>query len=345
MPPAYRFNSIPTILSRLYIMKFAIISPATEVMPLYIDGAVAELCRCGHEAVVLPHAKGPRHGTFAASDADRLSDLEQALTDPSVDVILCARGGYGCVHLLSERLERLVSRNRKWLVGFSDISALHALWLNAGAPSLHASMAKQLALRSPESQADEVRAFLEPELGPDADREGLLRSAEATLRILEGAKEISYTFTPAGILNAPAPHTVAEGIIMGGNLAVLNGLAATRWDILSAERLRGRVLFLEDVGEKIYQVERMLTRLHLAGVFDAVSAVVFGTFTDYRADRNYPSMEAMIADRFKRWGVRCPVVTGAPIGHQSHNLPIPEGWHARLDISAPSATLTLTAVS
>ncbi len=323
-------------------MKFAIISPATEVKPLYIDGAVAELRRCGHEAVVYPHAKGPRHGTFAASDTDRLSDLKQALTDPSVDVILCARGGYGCVHLLSEELEQLVRCNPKWLVGFSDISALHALWLNAGAPSLHASMAKQLALRSPESQTAEVLAFLEPELGPGADREGLTRSADATLRILEGAAEISYSFTPADILNVPDSHAVTQGAIMGGNLAVLNGLAATPWDILTPGRMRGSILFLEDVGEKIYQVERMLTRLNLAGVFREVAAVVFGTFTDYSPDRNYPLMEAMIADRFTRWGISCPVVTGVPIGHQSHNLPIPEGWNARLDITHPSATLTLT---
>lgn len=315
-------------------MKFAIISPATEVMPLYIDGAVAELSRRGYDVEVLGHAKGPRHGTFAASDAERLSDLREALTRPDIDVILCARGGYGCVHLLSDELEQLVRENPKWLVGFSDISALHALWLKAGAPSLHASMAKQLALYHPECQTPEVREFLGPELGPDADRRGLIESANAMIEILEGKGKISYTLSSTGRLNAPA---VAEGCIEGGNLAVLNGLAATRWDLLTPDRLKGKILFLEDVGEKIYQVERMLTRLRLAGVFDAVAGVVFGTFTDYRPDRNYPSMEAMILDRFARWGVRCPVVTGVPIGHQAHNLPVPEGWHAILSVPADSA--------
>ncbi|MDE6806591.1 MAG: hypothetical protein K2J05_07270, partial [Muribaculaceae bacterium] len=125
-------------------------------------------------------------------------------------------------------------------------------------------------------------------------------------------------------------------------LAVLNGLAGTPWDILTPDYLQGKILFLEDVGEKIYQGERMLKRLQLAGVFNAVSAVIFGTFTDYRADRNYDSMEAMIAGRFAEWGVKCPVAIGFPIGHQAHNLPVPEGCHATLRLpSEGNAVLSL----
>lgn len=319
--------------------KVAIISPATEVNPLYIDGAIAELHRRGIEVWEAPHARGPHHGTYAASDADRLADLRAALLDPTVDVILCARGGYGCVHLLSEELENLVRENPKWLVGFSDVSALHALWLRAGAPSLHASMAKQLALYSPADQKQEILDFLTPELGADADRDGLFESADAMVKILNGAEKVVYSASLIDRLNAPAN---VEGRIVGGNLAVLNGLAGTPWDILTPEYLRGKILFLEDVGEKIYQVERMLKRLQLAGVFSATAAVIFGTFTDYRPDRNYPSMEAMITERFTEWGVTCPVALGFPIGHQSHNLPIPENALAYLQLPATGeATLTL----
>lgn len=309
--------------------KIAIISPATEVNPLYITGAEEELRNRNISVWEAPHARGPHSGTYAAGDADRLDDLKAALTDPEIDVILCARGGYGCVHLLSEDLEQLVRENPKWLVGFSDISALHALWLKAGAPSLHASMAKQLALYDPARRSEPVISFLKPELSPDADRKGLLASADAMFGILNGNEKIIYNELPVSRLNTPAE---AEGIIVGGNLAVLNGLAGTPWDILTPEYLQGKILFLEDVGEKIYQVERMLKRLQLSGVFDAVSAVIFGTFTDYKPDRNYISMEAMIRDRFKTWNVSCPVVLGFPIGHQAHNLPIPEGWHAKLII-------------
>lgn len=311
--------------------KIAIISPATEVNPLYIDGAIAELRRRGINVWEAPHARGPLHGTYAASDAERLADLRSALLDPEVDVILCARGGYGCVHLLSQDLERLVSENPKWLVGFSDVSALHALWLRAGAPSLHASMAKQLTLYSPEHQSPEIQAFIAGEPGIGEAREGLLASADAMMEILSGAERIEYTAPLLGRMNAPAN---VVGTIVGGNLAVLNGLAGTRWDILTPDYLRGKILFLEDVGEKIYQVERMLKRLQLAGVFDAVAAVIFGTFTDYRPDRNFPSMEAMIESRFKEWSVACPVALGFPVGHQAHNLPIPEGASAHLHLAA-----------
>lgn len=318
--------------------KVAIISPATEVNPLYIDGAIAELRRRGISVWEAPHARGPRHGTYAATDSERLADLRAALVDPEVDVILCARGGYGCVHLLSEDLEELVRKHPKWLVGFSDVSALHALWLKVGAPSLHASMAKQLTLYSPADQSIEVQEFISPETGPDADRNGLLESTHAMMRILDGEKNISYTAEPLGRLNAPAE---VEAEIVGGNLAVLNGLAGTRWDILTRDYLRGKILFLEDVGEKIYQVERMLKRLQLAGAFEAVAAVIFGSFTDYGPDRNFDSMESMILSRFAEWGVVCPVVLGFPIGHQAHNLPIPEGSNARLLIPS-SGPVTLT---
>ncbi|MBD5338359.1 MAG: LD-carboxypeptidase [Bacteroides sp.] len=321
------------------INKVAIISPATEVNPNYIDGAVAELRRRGIDVWEAPHARGPRHGTYAASDTERLADLRAAILDPAVDVILCARGGYGCVHLLSDELESLVRDNPKWLVGFSDVSALHALWLKAGVPSLHASMAKQLTLYSPEIQSTEIHDFINSEPGLTTERAGLIESADAMMAILDGSHEVEYTATVADRLNAPA---IAEGEIVGGNLAVLNGLAGTPWDILTPDYLQGKILFLEDVGEKIYQVERMLKRLQLAGVFNAVSAVIFGTFTDYRPDRNYDSMEAMIAGRFAEWGVKCPVAIGFPIGHQAHNLPVPEGCRATLRLpSAGPAVLSL----
>lgn len=322
-------------------MKFFILSPATEVKPLYITGAVEMLRSLGHEVTEGCYARGPRCGTFAAADDRRLADLVEAVTDPSVDVILCARGGYGCVHLLSPELEALVRQNPKWLVGFSDVSALHALWLRAGAPSLHASMAKQLALYAPEERSAEVRDFLQPELGADADLEGLRLSANAMLDILGGCREVEYTCEPIARLNAPAE---VSGEVVCGNFAVLNGLASTPWDVLTADYLRGKILILEDVGEKIYRIERMLTRLHLSGALDSVAALLFGTFTDYLPDRNYPDMEAMLADRLHRWGVRCPVVMGLPIGHQARNLPIPEGWRAKLTLpSEGKLTLSLTA--
>lgn len=320
--------------------RFAIISPATEVRPIWVDGAVAELRRRGISVRVMPHAIGPRCGSYAASDADRLADLREALMDPDTDVILCSRGGYGCVHLLSDELESLVRENPKWMVGFSDVSALHALWQRAGVPSLHCSMAKQLTLFDIQAQDASIRSSAEAlkEIPDAADMERLRECVRVMFSILEGHREeIRY--------EAPSPEGVipghAEGTVVGGNLAVLNGLAATPWDMLSAKNLHGKILFLEDVGEKIYQVERMLKRLQLAGVFDAVAGIVFGKFTEYSPDRNFSSMESMIATRLRQWGVSIPVALSFPIGHVSCNFPIPEGAAARLDVSAEKARLMI----
>ncbi len=325
------------------MLRFALISPATEVKPYYIDGAVAELRRRGYSVREMPHSRGPRHGSFAASDAERLADLRAALLDPEIDVILCNRGGYGCIHLLSQELQELAARQQKWIVGFSDISALHTLWLKAGAPSLHAAMAKQLALYDRAHQSAELNALLAADReAPDVEAQ-LRECTDTMLRILDApgdaATDLCYTLSPSDGVECLVEGT-AEGVTVGGNLAVLNGLAATPWDILDAEYLRGKILFLEDVGEKIYQIERMLTRLHLSGALHAVSGLIFGKFTDYRPDRNFPSMEAMLRTRLTAWGVSCPTLLNVPIGHQSHNLPIPEGRPARLTATAATATLT-----
>lgn len=315
----------------------AIISPATEVRSHWVDGAVEYLTGQGYRPVVMPHALNSVCGTFAASDADRLDDLRRALTDPSVRAILCARGGYGCNHLLSHDLRLLVRDNPKWMIGFSDVSALHALWQKAGVKSIHASMAKQLALCEIEQRSSHIREGAASEMpGTPQEMEELRFCTRIMMDILT-AGEDSYSLTvPAGDGVIPGE---ASGPIAGGNLAVLNGLAATPWDILSPAFLRGRILFLEDVGEKIYQVERMLKRLQLAGVFDVVAGVLFGKFTDYRSDRNFPSMEAMISHRLRQWNVRCPVGLGFPIGHQHFNLPIVEGGEATLAVSNGEITL------
>lgn len=318
--------------------KIAILSPATVVKPFWIDGAAIELKRRGYEPVLMPHAKGPACGTFAASDANRLSDLVSAIKDPEIAAILCARGGYGCIHLLSGELQRLVAENPKWIIGFSDISALHALWQKAGVASLHCSMAKQLTLYDIINMPATIREAAAAETPGTAQLAAIRECTDNMFDILEGKDcKIEYTAPTAD----GAICGEASGKIIGGNLAVLNGLAATPWDILSAEYVSGKILFLEDVGEKIYQVERMLTRLHLAGVFDSAAGIIFGQFTDYRPDLNFPSMEAMISARLKEWDVKIPVALNFPIGHVSDNRPIPEGADARMLVTPQETILIL----
>lgn len=318
--------------------EIAILSPATEVKEFWVRGAVAELTRQGYRPVVMPHALGPLCGTYAASDAERREDLVAALEDPNVKAILCARGGYGCVHLLSPELQELVTQHPKWIWGFSDVSALHALWQHAGIRSLHCSMAKQLTLFGFEHQMPDIRDSAQPETPSPTEMLRLQFCTRSMLQILSNSPKPLHYEAPSG------PGVIegrAEGIISGGNLAVLNGLAATPWDTLSADFLKGKILFLEDIGEKIYQVERMLKRLQLAGVFNAIAGVIFGQFTSYPGDKNFSKIEDMIIARLREWKVTCPATLGFPIGHTSYNLPIPEGAYCRLEVENAITRLTI----
>lgn len=324
----------------------AIISPATEIKPFWVEGAAEQLAAYGWRPIIMPHAIGCVRGTYAAGDAERLADLRAALTDPSVKGILCSRGGYGCNHLLSSELQQLVSENPKWMVGFSDVSALHALWLKARVMSIHASMAKQLTLFDIASRSNEVIKGITFQGYRDcpATLEDVDRLHECAIRLHSLLSGEATTLTEVRSASAGASGCVVEGKakgrIVGGNLAVLNGLAATPWDILTPGYLEGKILFLEDVGEKIYQVERMLKRLQLAGVFEAVGGVIFGQFTEYRPDANFSSMEAMIKSRMREWRVKCPVGLNFPIGHTHFNIPIVEGAEATLSVSCDATTLS-----
>jgi len=291
--------------------KVAILSPASVVNPDYIDGAATFLSSRGFVPVIMQHAKGPASGSYAADEPSRLADIISAWSDPEIRAILCARGGYGCNHLVDKIPIRLIASDPKWLIGFSDVSALHALCGHAGIVSLHAPMAKHLA----ELPADHY-------------------CTEAMMRILTCGLPVQY-LTPPHRLNT---HGEAVGNLVGGNLAVISGLAATPFDPLS---LPGRkVLFIEDIGEEIYEVERMLIRLRLSGALRNVAGIVVGSFTSYGKDRNHPDMETMIARLFGT-PADFPIAFGFKAGHTDDNLPLPLGTHAHLSVTDDGAQLTL----
>lgn len=293
--------------------KIAIISPATIVDESYIDGASRLLAEKGFVPVVSEYAKGKASGSYASSEENRLSDLLTSLHDSSIKAILCARGGYGCIHLLPYIKEEDILRNPKWIIGFSDVSALHALWQRAGVASIHGPMAKHL---STEVDEDECTRLL--------------------IGLLTGREKMDYKVSshPFNI------EGEAVGRLVGGNLAVLNGLAGTGYDLLAKQFDEGTILFIEDISEAIYAVERMLIRLYLSGVIDNVKGLVIGQFTEYRPDRNHPDMETMIhslLNKIKFSGK--PVAFSFPVGHVAHNLPLIEGGLVKLQVWSDSVTI------
>ncbi|MDE5660424.1 MAG: LD-carboxypeptidase [Muribaculaceae bacterium] len=281
----------------------ALLSPASAIDPELIDGAAMALRAQGFEPLVMPHAKG-RSGSFAGTAAERLADLNAALANPAVKAIICGRGGYGAVHLL----DRCKPERPVWLAGFSDISALHALWHRSGYCSIHSSMAKELT-------------------------HCLCSGNEANSRLFEILRTGRMPAIEFG------PHALnrcghARGTLLGGNLAVLDGLVGTPFNLL----IPGSILVIEDIGEAIYKVERMLMRLRLAGILQQLGGLVVGRFTDYRPSNDWADMYPMIAGVLA--DLPFPVAFNAPIGHIDGNLPFIEGATVDLSVTPEGSKIT-----
>ncbi len=283
--------------------KIAIVSPAGPIDSLVVEQAVHVLDSLGFKPVVYPHAYG-RNGHFSGTHDERFADMQAAFTDPDVRAILCSRGGYGVVHNL-DRLNNLdFKKSPKWVIGYSDISALHALMANKGIASIHASMAKHVAL------------------GPDnVDNASLLQ-------ILSGEMP-TYTFDAH-----PYNHQgVAEGKLLGGNLAVIADLINTPYDVIEP----GTILFIEDIAEPIYKIERILYQLHLSGVMGKLKGLVIGQFTKYNPDKVHQSMEDMIREVVAPHDI--PVAFNIPVGHVDHNVPMLVSAKVRLSVSPNNVTM------
>ncbi len=279
----------------------AIASPASIVDSSYVARAAEALLTAGFRVRVMPHALDCC-GTFAGNLDQRLADFTEAFTDPEIRAILCSRGGYGCIQLLASLDSLPLRADPKWLIGFSDVTALHALMFRHGIASVHASMAKSLAL---------YPLHAEPN--------------RSLLSILSGHAATD-----------PVRSAIADGsspqLVIGGNMALLQALIGTPFDMMSNALARaksafvpdaspaGITLFIEDISEPLYRVNRMLWQMKLAGWFDNISRLVVGQFTNYRPDANYADANSMIHDFFADTDIS--VTFDAPIGHTDSNLPI-----------------------
>ncbi|MDE6382869.1 MAG: LD-carboxypeptidase [Paramuribaculum sp.] len=269
----------------------AIISPAGIARRPATEEAADLLRRRGWNIKIMPHALG-RHGSFSGTAEQRASDLREAITDPEIKAILCSRGGYGAVHLLDMISPKLITNNPKWLIGFSDISALHCLWLKAGVESIHGPMAKHILA----SAATESVNPLD------------LRHLE---QILMG-KRVEYQLDPH-----PLNHFgLASGTLIGGNFSVISALADTLFD---PYRTPDAILFIEDINEPVYKIERLIYRLRLrAG--DNIKGMIVGNFTGVGPDVNHASIYDMIHSATAPMHI--PVAFAFPAGHGGSASPL-----------------------
>jgi muramoyltetrapeptide carboxypeptidase len=251
-----------------------------------------------------------KQGFLAGDDRARRDELSRAIADPSVRAIICARGGYGLLRILGGLDPAALARAPKIIVGFSDVTVLHAFAASAGVASIHGPVVTQLALL------------------PEAD-------AQALIDLLESPAPPP----PLTGLTVLAPG-VGEGPLLGGNLELVSRLCGTP----HALALDGAVLLLEEVGERPYRIDRALTQLALSGALAKLRGVVVGELIGCEEkDGAAPSALEVVAERLGSLGI--PVLAGAPIGHGARNRAVPLGARVRLDAGAGTVEFLEAAVS
>ena len=281
-----------------------VVAPAGPAPQAMVDQVAPWLAAQGWRSRVFPgcHQRLPY---LAGDDDTRLADLHAAFADPEVDGVVCLRGGYGSARLLDRIDTALLARHPKPFVGYSDITALHGLLhRHAGMAAWHGPMLSSDLLRP---GREDCAAALVAALRRD------WRAGDA----LPCGDAVPQTLVPGR----------ASGPLLGGNLAIIASLLGTPW----ALDLRGAVLFIEEVGEEPYKVDRLLTQLRLAGVLAQAAGFVVGRFSE-AAD---PA--EVIAGFLAPLGK--PALTGWPTGHGAPHLPLPIGVGVELDAGAGTLRL------
>ena len=268
-----------------------------------------------------------REGYLAGADAARADDLNAMFADDSVDAIWCVRGGYGASRILPALDYSLMRRRPKALIGYSDITALHmAIHRHAGLVTFHGPVA--------------FRAFT-PYTRDELKR--VLWSADTPVHLggpppferSEGRVDWDNRVTTL----QPGK---ARGHLLGGNLCLMSHLVGTPY----LPDLRGAIVFLEDVEEAYYRIDRMLTQLWLSGALAGVAGMAFGKFTGCEPSAFFlqnRSLEDILAERFRALGI--PAVSGLMIGHIEDQTTLPVGCLAELDADAGTLTLLEPGVS
>ena len=287
--------------------------------PEVLEKARGRLVEEGFRTVVARHALETR-GYLAGTDAGRAADLRAMFADPDVHAVMCIRGGYGAMRVLAALDYDLVRRNPKVFIGYSDITALHlAFHHRAGIVTFHGPMANAVA------QAD----------GHDLTH---------LLRAVTHAAPLGPLANPPG---APTVETLvpgaAEGVLIGGNVALLASLLGTPY----LPRFEGALLFLEDIVDHPYQLDRNLVQLRLAGVLDAAAGIIIGECR-LRAERaaSAPptlSIREVLDDLIVPLGK--PAIYGLACGHGTYHLTLPTGVRARLDATQGALSIEEAAVA
>ena len=286
--------------------RVAIVCPARKVSHAELEAAIAILTAWGLE-VVLGATVTAEHHQFAGSDAVRCQDIQQQLDDPTIRAILCARGGYGTTRIIDQLDFSRFADNPKWIAGFSDITTLNCHLLALGHESIHGVM---------------------PLLFNQAGGEQALES----LRCALFGEPISY-FAPQHPFNQLG---TATGELIGGNLSLLQTITGTASDC----SLAGRILFIEDIDEYLYNIDRMMVHLNRTGKLAGLAGLLVGHFTDSN-DNAIPFGQTpyeIIQTYAAKYSF--PVAYGFPVGHEPLNMALICGRKAQMIVDQDGVRVT-----
>ncbi len=297
-----------------------LITPSSAISRDSFESALENMQTLGFKVKYSPNMR-VRKGFLAGTDQQRLDDLHAMFADTSVDGIFCARGGYGAGRLLPAIDYNLIANNPKAFIGYSDITALHfGIFNKTGLVTFHGP----------------VGASNFTEYTSDSFEETLIKG-KGKIKI-EQAKEDKEKLDDY-IQIYSINDGVANGQLVGGNLSLVSSLTGTPFDL----DFSGKMVFLEEVGESPYRVDRMLTQLLLAGKFENARGIVLGVFNDCDDKETDPdfgdktSLKEVLQERLGNLGI--PVLYGLSFGHVANIATLPMGISAELDTYKQSLTL------
>lgn len=273
----------------------AIVAPAKAIEAMHVEYAKSLFESRGYRVQVGVNCLGNHH-YFSGTDIERASDLQNALDNPEVKAIICARGGYGCVRILDHLQWAGFIREPKWLVGFSDVTVLHQHIGILELPSIHASM-------------------------PLNFKENTTEAINSLFDVIEG-KQLNYDIAA----NSHNKQGEATGKLVGGNLSILYSLLGTDDCIDYTDS----ILFIEDLAEQLYHIDRMFFAFAKAGIFDKIKGLIVGGMTDLK-DTAVPfgqDIYELILSHFTYRNI--PIVFDFPAGHIDDNRALVIGGDAQL---------------
>jgi muramoyltetrapeptide carboxypeptidase len=272
-----------------------------------VQQAVDLLKSWGLEAVIGEHVFS-QNNHFAGTDAERCEDFQKAMDDPTISAIWCARGGYGTVRILDKLDYTKFSKNPKWLIGYSDITALHNQFHNKGFQSIHALMCTSLI-----DEIDDIAIPIE------------------TYRMAIFGEQLQYNlkgsnYNRIGAVSAP---------LVGGNLTMLHTMLGSKTSIDTS----GKILFIEEIGEYKYHIDRMLQSLKRAGYFDNCKGLLVGDMSKMRTNTTLwgSSVEQLILDALAEYDF--PICFNMPAGHEDDNRAMILGRMIEMKVGKEKSTV------